>query len=79
MQALDTLEFLSVLAVHEAAITNLEILEETGHLISKSCEGEIFFWDYPEEKVVKVRVAGCRKSRRRRKPSTASATWTSSK
>lgn len=32
------------------------MLEETGHLVSQTCEGEILFWDYPKEKAVKVRM-----------------------
>ena len=32
------------------------MLEETGHLVSKSSEGEILFWDYPQSRVVKVAV-----------------------
>ena len=30
------------------------MVEETGHLVSQSSEGDIFFWDYPHGKVVKV-------------------------
>ena len=31
------------------------MIEETGHLMTHSTDGEILFWDYPMEKIVKVR------------------------
>ena len=39
---------------HESSINYLGIIEETGHLVSHSNDGEILFWDYPSEKIVKV-------------------------
>jgi hypothetical protein len=29
------------------------MLEETGHLISLASDGEVLFWDYTSEKIVK--------------------------
>lgn len=54
MQSLDNYEQLSCLYAHEESVTHLFMLQETGHLVSKSSEGDICFWDYPTEKVVKV-------------------------
>lgn len=33
------------------------MIEETGHLVSLSSDGSIYFWDYPQEKVVKVIIS----------------------
>jgi len=30
------------------------MIDETGHLVTHSSDGEVLFWDYPREKVVKV-------------------------
>jgi hypothetical protein len=32
------------------------MLEETGHLVSQASDGEILFWNYASEKIVKVIV-----------------------
>jgi hypothetical protein len=55
-ESLEDLEILSVLSAHEHPISRLEMLEETGHLVSQTCEGEILFWDYPKAKSVKVEM-----------------------
>jgi hypothetical protein len=36
------------LSGHEEAISHISMIDETGHLLSHSSDGEIIFWDYPQ-------------------------------
>jgi hypothetical protein len=56
-----------VLFAHESSILYIGLLEETGHLVSLASDGEVLFWDYTSEKIVKVWHRLCRKSNKKRK------------
>lgn len=33
---------------HQDPVAHVSMIDETGHLLSHSSEGEILFWDYPK-------------------------------
>ena len=78
-QSLDNYEQLICLNAYEEPVSQLFMLEETGHLVSKSSEGDLFFWDYPQSKIVKVTAREVRKSDKRRKKFCVFALWMSCK
>lgn len=55
------MEKLNVLYAHEATISQIAMIEETGHLMTQSTDGEILFWNYPIEQIVKVLAPSLRK------------------
>lgn len=48
---------LTTITAAEAGVRSLKMIQETGHLVSCSFDGEVCCWDYPNKALVKVTVS----------------------